>query len=113
MFKILFMGTPDFARDSLKAIYEAGHEIIGVVTNPDKPKGRGMKFIPSPVKEYGVEKNLKIHQPEKVRKNEEFINEIKFKSRYYMCSCIWKNFTKRNTRYSEIWMYKCSWFTTS
>ena len=75
--KILFMGTPDFAQESLKCIYEAGHEIIGVVTNPDRPKGRGMKMIASPVKEYALEKNIKIYQPEKVKKNEEFINEIK------------------------------------
>ena len=53
--KIVFMGTPDFAEESLKAIYEAGHEIIGVVTNPDRPKGRGMKMIPSPVKEFAIE----------------------------------------------------------
>ena len=75
--KAVFMGTPDFAEESLKAIYEAGHEIIGVVTNPDKPKGRGMKMIPSPVKEFAIEKNLKIFQPEKVKNNEEFINELK------------------------------------
>ena len=75
--KIVFMGTPDFAEESLKAIYEAGHEIVGVVTNPDKPKGRGMKMIPSPVKEFAIEKNLKIFQPEKVKNNEEFINELK------------------------------------
>ena len=75
--KIVFMGTPDFARESLKALYEAKYEIVGVVTNPDKPKGRGMKLFPSEVKEYAIEKNLKIYQPEKIRKNEEFINEIK------------------------------------
>ncbi len=75
--KIVFMGTPDFAEESLKSIYQAGHEIIGVVTNPDRPKGRGMKMIPSPVKEFATEKNLKIFQPEKVKKNEEFINEIR------------------------------------
>lgn len=75
--KIIFMGTPDFAKESLKAIYEAGHEILGVVTNPDKAKGRGMKVSESPVKEYALLKNLKIYQPEKVRKNEEFIEEIK------------------------------------
>ena len=75
--KIIFMGTPDFAEESLKAIYEAGHEIVGVVTNPDKPKGRGMKMIPSPVKEFAIEENLKIFQPEKVKNNEEFINELK------------------------------------
>ena len=71
------MGTPDFALESLKAIYEAGHEIIGVVTNPDKPKGRGMKMIASPVKEFALEKNLKIFQPIKIRTNLEFIEEIK------------------------------------
>ena len=43
--KAVFMGTPDFAKESLKALYNAGHEIIGVVTNPDKKKGRGMKTI--------------------------------------------------------------------
>jgi len=74
--KIIFMGTPDFAKESLEAIYNAGHEIIGVVTNPDKPKGRGMKLMPSPVKEFASEKGLKIYQPLKVRNNVEFIEEI-------------------------------------
>ena len=75
--KIVFMGTPDFAEESLKAIYEAGHEIVGVVTNPDRPKGRGMKMIPSPVKEFATENNLKIFQPEKIKNNDEFIKELK------------------------------------
>ena len=75
--KVVFMGTPDFASESLKNLYEAGHEILAVVTNPDRPKGRGMKVIASPVKQYAMEKNLKIYQPEKVRKNQEFIDEIK------------------------------------
>lgn len=75
--RILFMGTPDFARDSLEAIFEAGHEILAVVTNPDKPKGRGMKMIPTPVKEYAIEKNIPVYQPTKVKNNVEFIEEIK------------------------------------
>ena len=75
--RIVFMGTPDFAKESLEAIYNKGHEIIGVVTNPDKPKGRGMKMIMSPVKEFAIEKNIPIYQPIKVRNNEEFIEEIK------------------------------------
>ena len=75
--KIVFMGTPDFAKESLKGIYDAGHEILGVVTNPDKLQGRGMKLAFSPVKEFAIEKNLKIYQPEKVRGNNEFIEEIK------------------------------------
>lgn len=77
MLKILFMGTPDFAQESLKSIYDAGFEIIGVVTNPDKPKGRGMKLAYSPVKEYALEKNLKIYQPIKIKNNTEFLDEIK------------------------------------
>lgn len=75
--KVVFMGTPDFASESLKNLYEAGYEILAVVTNPDRQKGRGMKVIASPVKQYAIEKNLKIYQPEKVRKNQEFIDEIK------------------------------------
>lgn len=75
--KILFMGTPDFAEESLKSLYEAKYEIIGVVTNVDKPKGRGMKMIAPPVKEYALEKGLKVYQPETVKNNTEFINEIK------------------------------------
>ena len=75
--KIVFMGTPDFAKESLEAVYNAGHEILGVVTNIDKPKGRGMKLVASPVKEYAISKNLKTYQPEKVRNNTEFIEEIK------------------------------------
>ena len=74
--KIIFMGTPDFARQSLEAIYSAGHEIVGVVTNPDRPKGRGMKMIASPVKEFAIEKGLKIYQPDKIKNNAQFIEEI-------------------------------------
>lgn len=75
--KIVFMGTPDFARDSLSAIYDAGHEIPAVVTVPDKPKGRGMKLIPCEVKEYAVEKNIKVYQPEKLRENKEIVDILK------------------------------------
>ena len=75
--KIVFMGTPDFAKESLEAVYNSGNEVLAVVTNPDKPKGRGMKMIASPVKEFALEKNLKIYQPTKVRNNTEFIEEIK------------------------------------
>ena len=77
MLNILFMGTPDFAKESLEAIYNAGHKIIGVVTNPDKPKGRGMKLVASPVKEFAIEKNLEVYQPVKIRDNKDFIDEIK------------------------------------
>ncbi len=75
--KIVFMGTPDFAKESLEAIYNAGHEILAVVTNPDKPNGRGMKMQFSPVKEFATLNKIKIFQPLKIRNNIEFIDEIK------------------------------------
>ena len=77
MLKVLFMGTPDFALESLKAIDEAGYPILGVVTNPDKPKGRGMKMLASPVKEYALQRKFPIEQPEKIKNNEELIQKIK------------------------------------
>ena len=83
--RIVFMGTPDFAKDSLEAIYKAGHEIIGVVTNSDKPQGRGMKLSISPVKEFALQKELKIYQPEKVKNNVEFIEELKMLNPEVIC----------------------------
>lgn len=74
---IVFMGTPDFAVESLSKIYEAGHNVLAVVSQPDRPSGRGMKLVPTPVKEYALSKNIKVYQPEKIKHNEEFINEIK------------------------------------
>lgn len=74
--KIIFMGTPDFAKESLEAIWEEGHSILAVVTNPDKPKGRGMKMMLSPVKEYAISKNIPIYQPIKIRNNLEFIKDM-------------------------------------
>ena len=74
---IVYMGTPDFAVPPLAALVKAGYEVTAVITQPDKPKGRGMKMVSSPVKEFAISKNLKIYQPEKVRKNIEFIEEIK------------------------------------
>lgn len=65
--RILFMGTPDFAVASLRRLVEDGHEICGVFTQPDKPKNRGMKLIPSPVKEYALMQNLTLYQPLKAR----------------------------------------------
>lgn len=75
--KILFMGTPDFARESLDKLYNSGYEICGVVTTPDRPAGRGMKMLASPVKEYAIQKNLKLFQPEKIANNDVFKEEIR------------------------------------
>ena len=75
--RIVFMGTPDFAVDSLAALVESSdHEIVAVITQPDRPKGRGQKVLMTPVKEYALEKNLVVLQPAKIR-TPEFIEELK------------------------------------
>ncbi|MEA5129924.1 MAG: methionyl-tRNA formyltransferase [Proteiniphilum sp.] len=74
--RILFMGTPEFAVESLKALIENGYNVIGVVTMPDKPAGRGYKLQPSPVKQYALQRGLPVLQPEKL-KNEGFLHELK------------------------------------
>ena len=68
--RILFMGTPDFAVASLKRLVEDGHDICGVVTQPDKPKNRGHKLAFSPVKEYALSQDLAVYQPLKMRDGE-------------------------------------------
>jgi methionyl-tRNA formyltransferase len=74
--RIIFMGTPEFAVPSLNKIYEAGYEITGVITAPDKPAGRGMQLTQSAVKKFALEKNLRIVQPEKL-KSSDFIEELR------------------------------------
>lgn len=74
---IVFMGTPDFAVESLSKIYDSGHNVLAVVSQPDKTSGRGMKLTMPAVKEYAISKNIKVLQPEKVKGNEEFISELK------------------------------------
>lgn len=73
--KVVFFGTPDFAKASLQAIHKSQHEVVGVVTVSDKPSGRGQKLTESPVKKYAVENNLTVFQPEKLR-NPKFLDQI-------------------------------------
>ena len=68
--RIVFMGTPDFAVPALKALVEAGHDVCGVFTQPDKPKNRGMKLQAPPVKEYAITQNIPVFQPLKMRDGE-------------------------------------------
>ena len=68
--RVIFMGTPDFATGTLEEIVLAGHEVVGVVTQPDKPKGRGKTLMPTPVKEVAMKYNLPVYQPKKVREPE-------------------------------------------
>ncbi len=74
--KIVYMGTPDFAVETLDALLKAGHDIVGVVTMPDKPAGRGRQLRPSAVKEYAVAHGLKVMQPEKL-KDPTFVSELR------------------------------------
>ena len=75
--RIVFMGTPDFAVGSLQALAECGkYEIVGVVTQPDRPKGRGNKMLMTPVKEYALSKGYEVYQPQKV-KTPEFVQILR------------------------------------
>ncbi len=70
--RVVFMGTPDFAVGTLRALVEAGHDVVGVVTQPDKPKGRGKAMQPTPVKEAAMEYGIPVYQPRRVREPEFF-----------------------------------------
>lgn len=74
--RIVYMGTPDFAVESLKSLVEGGYNVVGVVTMPDKPAGRGQKVRVSPVKEYALNNDLPLLQPEKL-KDESFLSELR------------------------------------
>ncbi|MGI6189548.1 MAG: methionyl-tRNA formyltransferase [Clostridiales bacterium] len=72
MLRVVFMGTPEFALPSLEAVLRSGQKLIGVVTQPDRPKGRGRLLTPPPVKVWAMERDIEVYQPEKVR-NPEFV----------------------------------------
>jgi methionyl-tRNA formyltransferase len=74
--RIVFMGTPDFAVASLKALIEGGYNVVAVITAPDKPAGRGKKLTESAVKKYALQNDLKVLQPEKL-KNPDFIEKLR------------------------------------
>ena len=73
--KIVYFGTPDFAVESLDAIMQSRHQVCAVVTVPDRQAGRGQKMVFSPVKEYALDHNLPLLQPEKLR-DEEFLHQL-------------------------------------
>ncbi|MGH1519436.1 methionyl-tRNA formyltransferase [Chryseobacterium sp. JK1] len=74
--KVVFLGTPEFAKTSLEAIHQSHHQVVGVVTVADKASGRGQKIHQSPVKVYASENNIPVFQPEKLR-NPEFLEELR------------------------------------
>lgn len=75
--KIVFMGTPDFAVPPLKALVEAGYDVAAVVTQPDKPKGRGKSLLPTPVKEEALLHEIPVYQPQRVKNNREFLDTLR------------------------------------
>ena len=74
--RIVYMGTPDFAVEALRQLVEGGYSVVGVITMPDKPAGRGHKIQYSPVKQYALEQNLPLLQPEKL-KDEAFVQALR------------------------------------
>ena len=74
---VIFMGTPDFAVPTLQMLIDEGHTISAVVTQPDRPKGRGNKVLMPPVKELALQYGIEVLQPERVKGNEEFLMHIK------------------------------------
>ena len=77
--KVVYMGTPDFAVETLREIVRNGHEVLGVVTQPDRPKGRGKNLKPTPVKEAALEMGLSVYQYENVKRSDfiEVLNRLK------------------------------------
>jgi len=78
--KVVFLGTPDFAIPPLKALIEAGHEVVAVITQPDKPRGRGHKMMPCAVKKYALSKGLSVHSFKRIRKKAgvDFLQSLDF-----------------------------------
>lgn len=103
--RVLFVGTPDFALESLEAVVKAGHEICGVVTAPDRPKGRGMKMAMSEVKMYALKNNIPIFQPEKIRKNQEFLEEIEKLNAEIACVVVYGKILPKS--FLDLFKYGC------
>ena len=75
--KIVFWGTPEYSLRSLEVINNSNHELVGVITQPDKKRSRGNKLIPSPVKQYAIKNNIPVISPNQIKNNEDFSNQLK------------------------------------
>ncbi len=75
--RVVYMGTPEFAVPALRAILESDHDVVGVFTNPDRPSGRGKRVAMSPVKECAVEHGVPVYQPQRVRGNDEALEQLR------------------------------------
>jgi len=75
--KIVFWGTPEYSLRSLEVINNSNHELVGVITQPDKKRSRGNKLIPSPVKQYAIKNNIPVISPNQIKNNKDFLNQLK------------------------------------
>ena len=111
MMRIVFMGTPDFAVASLKALAEQGtDEIVGVFTQPDRPKGRGQKMLMTPVKEYALERGYEVYQPQRV-KTPEVIELLRgLAPDLIVVAAFGQFFAERNSGNAEVRLHKRACF---
>ena len=93
---LVFFGTPDIGVKSLEHLYNK-FNVLAVVTQPDKPSGRGHKLTPSPVKVFATEHNIPVFQPKSIRKEPEIIEALKNFSRIFCNICLWSNIITRSS----------------
>ncbi len=109
--KIIFMGTPDFAVGTLRSLAEAGHEITLVVSQPDKPKGRGHAMVPTPVKVVAEELGIPVFQPVKIREATDVLEKTEAD---VMCGgCFWTDDSSVHSSYEKIRVYQCACLSAS
>ena len=110
--RVIFMGTPDFSVGTLEAVLAAGHEVAAVVTQPDKPKGRGGAMSMSPVKEAALKHNLTVLQPQRARE-EAFIEELRGYEADVIVVVAFGQLLPADYSYAEIRLYQCPCFPAS
>ena len=108
--RVVFMGTPDFAVGTLEALLEAGHEVVAVVTQPDKPKGRGKTLMPTPVKEAALARMIPVLQPKKVREPE-FVETLRKIGPDGRNGCAANHLKVLGN--AQIWMHQCARISSS
>ncbi len=110
--RIVFMGTPEFAVASLDILLQNGCNVVGVITAPDKPSGRGMKMTESAVKKYAVAHNLPILQPEKL-KNPQFLEGLKNWQADLQIVVAFRMLPEAVWNYAADGNHQCAWLTSS
>lgn len=102
-YRIIFMGTPDFAAVQLKTLCENGYRPIAVYTQPDKINGRGNRITFSDVKKLAMEENIPVYQPTTFKSRRYYSGTGCIKARSYYCSGLWKNSSGRSYRCRRLW----------